>query len=289
MKDNIIDKIMTIKDVLPKKQKILCDFIVLNYSNAGMMTVAEIAEASGVGTTTVMRLIKTLDYDNYGDFKHDLLEYSIAKNTSSYGSIKENFKDIVKDDKKDILSSTCLKTIHAVENFITQKNISQIDEAVKLMIKSNFINILGLRSSKAVAIYMECLVDRFCPKIKQLSNESEFLYDKALRVEDNEVLVIFSIWPCTKKTIDIADICNKRGVKIILVTNTTLNPIARYADIIIDTNSVNSSVGNLPAMFVVEALCSELYKETSPTSSEKIEELEKQLDDCDIFVWESKL
>ena len=83
MENNILDTITQIKDVLPKKQRTLCNFIVLNYVEAGMMTVAELAERSGVGATTVMRLVKTLHYDSYSDFRRALLNVSL-KNNASY-------------------------------------------------------------------------------------------------------------------------------------------------------------------------------------------------------------
>ena len=52
MQENIIDEIAKIKDVLPKKQQKLCHYLVMNYEQVGVMTVAELAEAAGVGTTT---------------------------------------------------------------------------------------------------------------------------------------------------------------------------------------------------------------------------------------------
>lgn len=289
MEKNIVNKIMKVKDVLPKKQRMLCDFIVLKYTEVGMMTVAELAEASGVGTTTVMRLMKLLEYENYSDFKHDLLEYSLKNKTSSYSNIKEGFKNIIDGSKTDVLTKTCYDAIHTIENFITPKNIEQISNAVELMIQSQNINVLGLRSSKAVALYFEYMIERFYPKIKQLSNESEFLYDKALRAKQDDVLVVFSIWPCTKRTIEISEIFKEKKVPIILITNTTLNPIARYADVIIDTNSVNSTLANLPAMFIVEAISNKLGKVISKEATENIEILEKDLDKYDVFMWDAKV
>ena len=61
MEKTLLDEIMTLKDVLPKKQRILCQYLALNYERVGVMTVAELARAAGVGTTTVMRLVQTLD------------------------------------------------------------------------------------------------------------------------------------------------------------------------------------------------------------------------------------
>ena len=71
---------------------------------------------------------------------------------------------------------------------------------------------------------------------------------------------------------------------IILVTNTSLNPIARYADIVIDTNSVNSGCGILPLMFIAEALTAELARRLGPDSMKILEELESELDKADVFM-----
>ena len=44
----------------------------MNYEQVGVMTVAELAEAAGVGTTTVMRLVQTLDYPSIVGKLHDM-------------------------------------------------------------------------------------------------------------------------------------------------------------------------------------------------------------------------
>lgn len=283
MEKNIVDEIIQIKDVLPRKQKTLCNYLVLNYVEAGMMTVAELAANSGVGTTTVMRLIKTLHYENYGDFRRDLLGISLNRKTSSYIGVKKSFQNAFDRSDSDILNTLWIDTSQTIENFITPKNIEQLRHAVELIIKSGRVNLLGLRSSKTAAIYLEATIDRFYPKIRQLSSESEFLYDRVLRLQEDDILLVFSAWPCTKKTVDIAEICHKKRVPVILITNTSLNPVARYADVTIDTNSVNSGCGILPFMFVAEALVGELGRRLGPESTVKLEELEAELEQYDIF------
>ena len=84
MEKTLLDEIMTLKDVLPKKQRILCQYLALNYERVGVMTVAELARAAGVGTTTVMRLVQTLGYDSFSAFKRTLADVVLLKNTSSY-------------------------------------------------------------------------------------------------------------------------------------------------------------------------------------------------------------
>lgn len=283
MEENILDEIIKIKDVLPKKQRILCNYLAINYVKASMMTVAELARASGVGTTTIMRLIKLLNYDSYSDFRKDLMNLSLMRNASSYIGIKQGIRTATVHNDTDILNALWIDTTQTIENFITPKNIQQVNSAVQLMIQSRTINLLGLRSSKTAALYLESMIDRFCPKIRQLSNESEFLFDKVWRLTPEDMVIVFSAWPCTRRTIEISNICRDQKVPIVLITNTALNPIARYADIVIDTNSINSGCGLIPILFIAEALTTELGNRLGPEATENLEKLEAFLDQSGVF------
>ena len=86
MSGTIVDHIIEIKDSLPKKQRQLCNYIVLHSGEAGMMTVAELAQHAGVGTTTVMRLVQDLGYDSYNRLKRDIMSASMRQLGSSYGN-----------------------------------------------------------------------------------------------------------------------------------------------------------------------------------------------------------
>lgn len=283
MEKNIVDEIIQIKDVLPRKQRILCNYLVLNYVDAGIMTVAELAEKSGVGTTTVMRLVKTLHYDNYGDFRKAFLNISLNRSSTSYMDVKKSFQNPSGISNYDTLHILWNDMSHTVVNLINPKNTEQLNRAVELMLKAGHINLLGLRSSRTAAIYLETMIDRFYPRTKQLSNDAEFLYDRILRLSEDDIVLIISAWPCTKKTVDVAEICHSKKIPIILITNTSLNPIARYADAVIDTNSVNCGCGILPIMFVAEALVEELGRRLGPESTRSLDELEAELEQYDVF------
>ena len=91
MSNHLLDRILEIKETLPKKQRILCNYLALNHEQIGVMTVAELAKNAGVGTTTVMRLVQTMGFDSYTTFKRALVNASLVKNSSSYHSLKQGF------------------------------------------------------------------------------------------------------------------------------------------------------------------------------------------------------
>ncbi|MGF6907120.1 MurR/RpiR family transcriptional regulator [Fusobacterium sp. PH5-44] len=282
---NIIEKIVKIKDFLPKKQKILCEYIILNHSEIGLMSINELAEKSGVGTTTILRLTKVLDYSSFSDLKKNIFKNSMTTNISSYGGLKESFKNITKNKNSDILSTVSYELLSSIENFITPQNIGQIHKAVEMIVKAKRVNILGLRSSRSVASYLEAMLGRISPNVRQLNSDSEYLFDNIIKLRNNDILIVSSLWPCTKRTITVSDFCHKNKIPIILLTNTILNPIARYANVVIDTNSAKKNDGVIPNMIVAEAIVKEIWKKNPSKYQEYLDSLEKLLEDNDIFIW----
>ncbi len=288
MQNTVIDEIIRIKDMLPKKQRALCSYLALHYAQVGTMTVAELAENAAVGTTTVLRLVERLGYESFTAFKKDIANASIAKNTSSYNGLKDSFANTAKTESSDTLRRTVLDGIRVLENLCTPDNIEQFEKAVQLILKSESVCVLGQRSSRALALYFEYVADRFYPHVRQLSREGEFVYDRiSAYVKPSDVMLLYSVWPCTRQTIQVGQLCHQLGIPIILVTNTTLNPLFKIADAVIDTNSVNRISGDTALMAVTEALMAELGRRTAPQSTQNLERTERLLTENNLIMWEN--
>ena len=76
------------------------------------------------------------------------------------------------------------------------------------------------------------MFNSFYPHVMQLAHDLDYVYDRvSLYLEPGDVLLVISIWPCTKKTIDVAQMCHDRGISIALITNTSLNPITKFSKV----------------------------------------------------------
>lgn len=287
MAENIIDEILRIKDVLPKKQQKLCNYLVMNYEQVGVMTVAELAQAVDVGTTTVMRLVQTLGRSSFVEFKRELLNSALMNTATSYRRLKQSFRQTASPEEGGTLQSVVSDGLSVLENLCTPANAKQFDRMMDMLENAARIFVLGMRSSKPAALYCEYALNTFCPNVYQLSNDSEYVYDRiALYPQPEDVMLVFSVWPCTRKTIEAAELCHKKGIPVILITNTSLNPIVKYAQVVIDTNSVNHSSGYTVILAVIEAVVAELGRRKDPVSSENIEKVETILSEKNIVLKE---
>ena len=60
---------------LTPKNRLLADYVLENPRKAVFMTVSELASASGVSDSTVVRFVSQLGYEGYGEFSQDLRDY----------------------------------------------------------------------------------------------------------------------------------------------------------------------------------------------------------------------
>lgn len=144
------------------------------------------------------------------------------------------------------------------------------------------VNIIGFRTSKALAYYFEYMLNEIYSKVRQLSYDSEFIYDRLLNVGKDEVVVIFALSPFSKVTIEVAEHCHKIGIPIILITDHVSCPISSYAKNILVIKSSEIQYSIVPAIALVEAFVIEIGQRTSDQSVRRLRTLNKTLTDKNV-------
>jgi DNA-binding MurR/RpiR family transcriptional regulator len=281
-KMNVLEHIISIKDTLPNKQKQLCDYILNNHQDIGLFTVKEVANKASVGTTTVLRLVKLLGYDSFFELRKEF--HDIQKDYSDkWENVQKSFDS--SDEKKHMtLSAIFQEGVHLMDKTLNPQLIENFNVAMDLIANAEKINILGLRPYKAIAIYLELLIEEFHSKTRQLSYDSESMFDRILQFEKNEVFIIFSFAPDTQRAIDAAKVAYERDIPIILVTDHLSSPIAGYSRVILKTESSENHYTIIPIIALVEAIVIELGIRQSKTSIQKIQTLVNTLKDKKIIV-----
>lgn len=280
-KGNMIDNIMTIKGNLPKKQKKICDYIVEHSSSIGLLTVKDLAKAAGTGTTTVIRLMQMLGYENFSEFKRNIHEASEQSSLSTWWHMKKSFLN-EDNHSPDTLTQVWNEVLMLLDKTFHSSLAEQFKKTIDLMLKASSINILGLRSSKAPAIYFGYLLEAFYPKIQQLSMDSEFVYDRILKFEKNELLFLIVHSPYTQRSIEAAQYCHEKGIPIVLVTDLLSCPIAPIASAVLKIQGSEKQYSIVPTIALLEAIVIEFGRQTSMTSIRHLDELGKLLQEKNI-------
>ncbi|WP_040983940.1 MurR/RpiR family transcriptional regulator [Oceanobacillus jeddahense] len=265
----VLKSILNIKEDLPKKQKQLCDYMVENFESLEMYTLSELSQKANVGVSTIMRVIKEIGFESYKELRKQIHE-EVTSSRTTWWHMQKSFENI---KESHVLTDVWKEVNDLVEQTITKAIMSEFDRAVKLMLQSRNISILGLRSSKASAIYFGHLLEEFYPNIIQLSHESDLIYDRVFRLTENDLLVLVNNAPYTKLSVEIAKFCYDRQIPVILITDNLSGPASSYSSIVLHTRGSEKQYSIIPTIAILESLVIEFGREKSDTSISQLEEL----------------
>ncbi|MCR8924479.1 MurR/RpiR family transcriptional regulator (plasmid) [Priestia megaterium] len=271
-----INKIMDIKDSLPKRQRKLCDYILKNYESIGLTTIKELANNAEVGVSTVMRTLNALGYENFNDLRKDVYDESIT--SDSGWTLKKSLAEIQEEGgKAPTLVHVWKESVNLLNKSLDADLMENFEIVIDFIQKSSHINILGTRPYKATAVYFETLLGEFYSKIRQLSNDTDVIYDRILQFEKDEVLVVFAFEPYTNRIIEAVKLAHELGNKIILITDYISCPIISYASATLKVEVSKEQFSVIPVIALIEALVIEIGKRSSEESIKRLKRLEKTL------------
>lgn len=274
----IIKKIIDIKNSLPKRQRQLCDYILKNHQSIGLITVKELANNAEVGISTVVRTINALGYENFNDLRKDIYDESFA--SERVWTLKKSITEIQKEgEKASTLVQVWKEAVNLLNNSLNPDLMESFRITIDFIEKSSCINILGTRPYKATALYFEQLLGEFYPKIRQLSNDTEVIYDRILQFEKDEILVAFVFEPYTNRIMEAVKLAHELGNRIILITDYISCPVISYASATLKVEVSKEQFSVVPVIALIEALVIEIGKRLSEESIEKLKRLEKTLKD----------
>lgn len=273
---SLIDKIVSIKDSLPRKQRQLCDYILKNHKGVGILTVKELAEKANVGISTVMRTVKALGYSNFNDLRKDIFDESIP--IQSKWTLKKSLADVSQDKEKGTaVIKMWNESVNLLNKSLTKELINNFQKAINLILEAKFINVLGSRPYKSAALYFEQLLGEFYSKIRQLSHDTEVIFDRILLFEKGEVLIVFAFEPYTNRMLDAVKLAHHLGNEIILITDYKSCPVYSYATATLKLEVSKENFSIIPIISLIEALVVEIGRKSSDQSVSRLKKLERTL------------
>lgn len=280
--DNLISHIQSIQASLPKQQKLLCDYICNHLFEASMLTIAELATKAGVGTATVTRMVYSLGYASYNQFKLDLRKQAISYAKSSYDVYWNMYQDNTGEFGISDELDACQNMVNAMNNPLL---VAQIEAAAEAILSARRTYILGLRTSAISALCLEYRLTDEGVNVFSLSREPEFVFDRLIDTQPDDILVAFASKPATKKTLDALRICHKRGVPTLLITTAPFDEMMPYVSLLINSNTLDALLALVPPIITVELLSREISRRSGQKNQNLYHRVEKLIRDNDVTIW----
>jgi DNA-binding MurR/RpiR family transcriptional regulator len=223
------DLFVTIKinyNTFTQVEKHIADFILSNAKNVLYMSISELADACGVGDTSVFRFCRHLELTGYQDFKVDL-----AQTISETQAVPELSNCIVaSSDSADVMIRKVLNN-----NISVLMETYQLIDPITLATVTQWLSqahricFFGVGASSTSAMEANSRFLRVCAKSECLT-DARMQILRASLMTPQDVAILFSYSGATKETIAIAQAAKNAGAHTVCISRFAHSTLAEICE-----------------------------------------------------------
>lgn len=242
------------RDSLGQAERKVVDYILRNPEKVIYLSVAGLAEASGVSDATVVRACRKLGLSGYQDFKVTLAQDIVTPIQSIHEEIS------MEDDVSAIADKVFQGTVQALRLTHDSLDTEALERAADFIMKARRVVILGMGSSHSVAVDLQ-------HKLLRLGIDAAACTDSHMQTITASLLtkedVVFAISHSgsSKDIVDNTKLAKSNGAVTISLTSIGSSPLSKITEVQLYTASRETRyrIVALSSRIAQEAIIDTLY------------------------------
>lgn len=223
----ILNKIRQEQPHFSSAQRQVANYVLENYHMIPFLSISSLAENIGVSSNSIIKFCNQLGFAKFTEFKRIFADHAHEELTATgvstgtfSGKEGKFFSQGLEDDTA---------AIHAT--LTNPLNVENMPKALELITKASHIYISGGMRSAGIAAFFAGGLRLLGLKAHELINGG-FSFSQQLRMATPDDLVIAICLPrYTPETVENMKKLRKRGVPVMVITDTGLSPVLPYADL----------------------------------------------------------
>ena len=282
MSRNVLHAIEESMPSFSKGQKRIAGYILANYDKAAFMTASRLGKTVGVSESTVVRFAVELGFDGYPSMQRTLQE--LVRNKLTSVQRIEVANDRI--GNQDVVSTVLQADIDTLRKTSETLDRREMNESVELILQAKRIYIIGVRSSTAIADFLNFYFRNIFENVSLVSSTSTSeMFEQMLRVGKGDVVIGISLPRYSSRTVKTMQYAKDCGAATIAITDKPDAPAGKLADhVLVAKSDMVSIVDSLVApMSVVNALIVAVSRRREEQVSTTFKNLERLWDEYDVY------
>ena len=283
--DSLIEKIKNME--LSKVEVQIANYILNQIDTVGMMTSSSLAQVIGVSDTSVIRFIRKLGFEKYGDFRKQMNEqltkrYEAKQNaqtpSAKYRLTKERLQ------QSDFMEKVSGWVLNNIEGSLLKITPDLLQQITRTLLQSQHIYVAGFRGTVSCVMYLCSKLNLLLPHVQPITHADSSALETMVDIGKQDCLFLISFSRYSEMSEKIIRIAKQNGSKIILQTDYETAPFARYADLLLTAKVEGMGFTNsyIAPFCIIELIILAL-------TSANIPSVEKRLNQLDALVVKEKL
>ncbi len=265
-----------------KGQKLIAAYILEHYDKAAYLTASRLGSYVGVSESTVVRFALELGYEGYPEFQHSL-QKMIRNRLTSFQRMEVTNSLI---GEGDVLDKVLLSDVEKIRRTMEEIDHHSFEEAVDRIVSAENIYIIGVRSSSALAAFLNHSFRLIFDNVRfvQTTSGSE-MFEHIMSIGAKDVMIAISFPRYSTRIIHAVEYAKSREADVVALTDSPLSPIAAHADqLLIAQSDVASFVDSLVApLSIINAMIVAVVRRRQEEVSHRLQILEEAWDRYDVY------
>ncbi len=265
-----------------KGQRQIARYIIDHYEKAAYMTASKLGAAVNISESTVVRFAIELGFDGYPEFQRAMQDI-IRNRLTSFQRIEVTNHLIGDGDVLEkVLNSDAEKIKHTAEWI----DHTAFDAAVDKLIGAKRIYILGVRSSEALAGFLNYSLRMVFDNVQLIhATSGSEVFEQLVNIGPNDVLFAISFPRYSKRVVTAVEFAHRAGADVVALTDSVKSPIAALADQLLTAQSdMASFVDSLVApLSILNALIVALSRKKQDELTARLRRLEQIWDEYEVY------
>ncbi|MGM0544439.1 MAG: MurR/RpiR family transcriptional regulator [Pseudomonadota bacterium] len=217
---------------LSKRLQQTARFMLDHPQEVALATVAKIAEQADVTPSTLIRLANSLGFKGFSEMQQ-LFRSRLVDELPNYTERIRAVRSATGEtpDSTQLLWEFADANRVALEQLPSRIDPESLEKALDIFEKAHAIHVIGARRSFMVASYMTYALAHV-DKPALLVNGLGGMYGEQLRaMSQHDALLTISFSPYAEESQKACAEAHQRGLPIVVITDSNLSPLARFADV----------------------------------------------------------
>jgi DNA-binding MurR/RpiR family transcriptional regulator len=273
-------------DALPPRLQEAARWIIDHPVDVAVLTLREQARRSGLAPATLTRLAQRFGMTGYDDLRRHYAEVVRQRAESFRGRAEELLQRRKAEGDAVLVQDIFAAITRHLAALADPARLPQLTEAAERIAAARRVYCLGLRASFSVAYIFHYVRSLFGSVSVLLDSPGGAGIDMLRTIGEEDVLLVISVKPYTRQTVQAARYASERGAGVVAVTDSAMSPLAGIADeaLLVQTDTPSFFHTMAPAFAAIECLAALVAARRGDDTLAALAASEEQLAAFDTYV-----
>jgi DNA-binding MurR/RpiR family transcriptional regulator len=207
-------------------------FLLDHPQEVAFATVAKLADQAGVTPSTLIRFANSFGFKGFSEMQQ-LFRARLVDELPNYTERIRAVRTATGEtpDSSQLLWEFAEANREVLEQLPARTDLRSLERALDLFEKAEIVHVMGARRSFVVASYMAYALQHVDKRTHLVSGLGGMHLEQLKSMGARDALMVVSFSPYAQESRDAAEEASRRGIPLVVITDSSLSPLARLADV----------------------------------------------------------